>query len=132
MLLKNKSNFAWMNNSSKQKEIVKLFKFLSNEDALSVLYFIHSTACSGSFTADYIAKNTGITEERISNILEEFCSVSECFGVTAHLAEGEVRVYAFQGDGIVLSLISLAYEKMCGKQSYNYHFYKSCKMIGGK
>ena len=112
MMLRNKADFAWMNDLNKQTEIVKIFKFLSREDALSVLYYIHSTACSESFTADYIAKNTGINEERVSEILDEFCSVGACHWVTAHLAEGDVRVYECHGDGLVLSLISLAFERM--------------------
>ncbi len=132
MMLRNKADFAWMNDSNKQKEIVKIFKFLSSEDALSVLYYVHSTACSESFTADYIAKNTGVKEERVSEILDEFCSVGDCRWVTAHLTEGEVRVYECFGDGIVLSLIAIAFEKMCGKQSYDYNFNGRCKMIGGK
>ena len=132
MMLRNKANFAWMNDTKKQKEIVKIFKFLSDEDTLSVLYYIHSTNCSESFTADYISKNTGVKEERVSEILDKFCSVGACHWVTAHLAEGEVRVYECHGDGIVLSLISLAFERMCGRQSYEYNFNGRCKMIGGK
>ena len=132
MMLRNKANFAWMNDPSKQAEIVKMFKFLSNEDALSVLYYVHSTACSESFTADYIAKNTGVKEKRVSEILDEFCSVGACHWVTAHLSEGEVRVYECHGDGIILSLISLAFEVMCGRNSYEYNFNGRCKMIGGK
>lgn len=132
MMLRNKVNFVWMSDKNKQKEIVKIFKFLSSEDALSVLYFVHSTACSESFTADYIAKNTGVKEERVSEILDEFCSVGDCRWVTAHLVEGDVRVYECHGDGLVLSLISLAFERMCGRQSYDYYFNGGCKMIGGK
>ena len=132
MMLRNKANFAWMNDPNKQKEIVKIFKFLSNEDTLAVLYYVHSTNCSESFTADYIAKNTGVKEERVSEILDEFCSVGACHWVTAHLAEGEVRVYECHGDGLVLSLISLAFERMCGRRSYEYNFNGRCKMIGGK
>ena len=132
MMLRNKVNFAWMNDSNKQKEIVKIFKFLSNEDALSVLYFVHSTNCSESFTADYVAGKTGLKQERATEILDEFCSVGACHWVTAHLTEGEVRVYECHGDGIVLSLISLAFERMCGRQSYEYNFNGRCKMIGGK
>jgi len=131
MMLRNKANFGWMNDPNKQKEIVKLFKFLSNEDALSVLYFIHSTTCSESFTADYISKNTGIKEERVSEILNEFCSVGACHWVTAHLSEGKLRVYECHGDGIVLAFISLAFEIMCGRSSYEYNFNGRCKMIGG-
>ena len=132
MMLRNKANFAWMNDENKQKEIVKIFKFLSSEDALSVLYFISSTNCSESFTADYVAGNTGLKEERVSEILDEFCSVGECQWVTAHLTDGEVRVYECHGDGIILSLVTLAFERMCGRQSYEYNFNGRCKMIGGK
>lgn len=132
MMLRNKANFAWMNDTSKQAEIVKIFKFLSSEDALSVLYYVHSTNCSESFTADYVAGNTGLNEERVTEILDEFCSVGECQWVTAHLTEGEVKVYECRGDGIVLSLIAIAFERMCGRQSYDYNFNGGCKMIGGK
>ena len=132
MMLRNKANFAWMNEPSKQAEIVKMFKFLSNEDVLSVLYYIHSTSCSESFTADYIAKNTGVKEERVSEILDEFCSVGDCHCVMAHLIEGDVKIYECFGDGIILALISLAFEKMCGRESYEYNYNGRCKMIGGK
>ena len=132
MMLRNKANFAWMNDPSKQEEIVKIFKFLSNEDTLTVLYYVHSTNCSESFTADYVAHNTGLKEERVTEILDEFCSVGACHWVTAHLIEGEVRVYECHGDGIIFSLISLAFERMCGRQSYEYNFNGRCKMIGGK
>jgi len=132
MMLRNKANFAWMSDVNKQKEIVKIFKFLSAEDVLSVLYFVHSTNCSESFTADYIANNTGLKEERVSEILDEFCSVGDCRWVTAHLVEGKVRVYECYGDGLLLSLIAIAFERMCGRQSYDYNFNGRCKMIGGK
>ena len=132
MMLRNKANFAWMNEPSKQTKIVNMFKFLSNEDVLSVLYYIHSTSCSESFTADYISKNTGIKEERVSEILDEFCLVGECSSLTAHLIEGDVKVYECFGDGIILSLITLAFERMCGRESYEYNFNGRCKMIGGK
>ena len=113
-------------------KIVRLFRFLSSVDALSVLYFIHSTACSESFTADYVASNTGVGEDRVSEILDEFCSVGECNRVTAHLSEGEVNVYECFGDGLLLSLISLAYERMCGRRAYEFNYNGRCKMTGGK
>ena len=132
MLLRNEANFEWLKNSEKQKSTVKLFKFLSDEDTLSVLYFIHSRACSDSFTSDYIAKNTNVNEGRVTEILDKFCSVGECSSATAHLSEGTVKVYECFGDGVILSMLSLAYEKMCGKSSYEYYNGEKCKMIGGK
>lgn len=129
MLLRNKSNFSWLKDAQKQQKIVRFFRFLSHEDTLSVLYFIHSTACSESFTADYVSKNTGVAQERVSTILDEFCHIGECRWVTAHLEEGEVTVYECFGDGIVMSAVTLAYERMCGRQSYDYNFNGRCKMI---
>ena len=132
MLLRNKANFAWMKDGRKQREIVKVFRFLSNEDTLSVLYFIHSKSCSVSFTADYVARNTGIKEDRVVEILDEFWNIGGCYWVMAHLSEGEVKIYECKGDGIILSLISLAFEKMCGENCNNYSYNGNFHMIGGK
>ena len=73
-----------------------------------------------------------MTEERVKEILNEFCSVGECNQVTAHLEEGEKTVYECYGDGILLSVICLAYEKMCGRKAYEYNMNGNCKLIGGK
>ena len=132
MMLRNKANFSWLNDADKQKKTAKIFKLLAHEDVLSVIYFIHSTACSESFTADYIAKNTGVAEERTSEILDELSHIGVCCSVTAHLAEGKVKIYECFGDGIILSMITLAFERMCGRQFYEYNFNGRCKMIGGK
>lgn len=132
MLLRNPSDSEWMKDPSKQQKTVRLFKFLSDESALSVLYFIHSSACSESFTAEYISVNTGVELKRVTAILDEFCFVGECRLVIAHLAEGEAKIYECFGDGIILSLITLAYEHMCGRKAYSYDLSNGCKMIGGK
>ena len=87
-LLRNKEDFAWLGARDEQDKIVKLFRFLSEEDVLSVLYFIHSTKCSRAFTADYISENSGISVERVSVILRSFCEVGDCRCMTAHLADG--------------------------------------------
>ncbi len=133
MLLRNRADLAWLGQPEKQKRIARLFKFLSDEDTLTVMYFIHSKTCSDSFTADYVAAATGLDESRVTEILEEFRAVNgECRRVTAQLSEGEVGVYDCGGDGIILTLISLAFEKVCGQKIYDYNYSSSCKMIGGK
>lgn len=92
MMMKNKADFAWMKNPETQKKTVKIFRFLSEEDALSVLYFLHSESCSECFTADYIAENTGVGEARVAEILDEFCKVGDCWSRVAHLAKGDVKM----------------------------------------
>jgi len=130
-LLRNEENFAWLRDTEAQEKIAKLFRFLSDTSALSVLYFIHSTACSESFTADHVARNTGVAVAHVAEILDEFCTVGACKQATAHLAEGKVQIYQSLGDGVILSMLTLAFEQMCGKWSYDYNLHLSAKMILG-
>lgn len=132
MQLRNKANFTWLNDSAKLKEIVKLLTFLADSDALKICAFIHTTTCFENFTADYMAKNTGVTYEKTVEILERSCTIGLCKKVVAHLKDGDVTVYESFGNGIILALISLAYEQMCGSKGYNYHYEGGAKMIGGK
>ena len=131
-LLRNKENFAWLRDAEAQEKIAKLFRFLSDTSALSVLYFIHSTACSESFTADYVARNTGVAEAHVVEILDEFCTVGACGRATAHLAEGKVQIYRSLGDGVILSMLTLAFEHVCGKHAYDYNLDFNAKMILGE
>lgn len=128
--LRNKNNFAWLKKSECKKRIIEFFRFLSDEDALSVMYFIHSTVCAVNFTADYVAEHTGVSVERVSSILEQFCDVGECIRTEAHLAEGNIDIYECFGDGIIMAVISIAYEIMCGRRLYDYNYNGRCKMIG--
>lgn len=130
--LRNKADFAWLKDPEKQKKIVEFFRFLSDKDALSVLYFVHSTKCTVNFTADFVSENTGVPQERVSNVLAQFCAVGECRRTKAHLSEGEIDIYECYGDGMVLAAISLAYDRMCGNSFYDYNYSGKCKMIGGQ
>lgn len=131
-LLRNKNDFAWLREPEKQQRLADFFRFLSEGDVFSVLYFIHSTDCDDAFTADYVSANTGVPKVRVSAILKQFCDVGACRSLPAHLAEGDVDVYECPGDGIMLSVISLAYDKIYGKPNYLYYFNGGCRMIGGK
>lgn len=55
-----------------------------------------------------------------------------CSKVTAHLKNGNAIIYESFGDGLILSILSIAYERMCGRNGYNYNYNGRCKMIGGK
>lgn len=131
-LLPNKHGFSWLGDPEKQKRIARFFRFLSDPDSLTVIYFIHSVGCSDSFTADYVSGGTGLSEEHVTGILNEFCDIGDCRSFTAHLAEGDTRIYECFGDGIILSVISLAFERMCGSRLYSYNCNNGCRMIGGK
>lgn len=131
-LLRNKNNFAWLKDPEKQHKITGFFRFLSEADVLPVLYFILSADCTEAFTADYVSANTGIPVDRVSAILKQFCSVGKCSSRPAHLTEGDVDIYECGGDSMLLLVISLAYDRMCGNMAYDYNYSGKSKMIGGK
>jgi len=129
-LLRNEENFAWLKDPEKQKKLIRIFRFLADEETLSLLYFIHSTECSDNFTASYIAEHTGLSEERTRDILNEFCAVGACACKTAHLVEGDLQIYESHGDGLLLAMLSIAQDRSFGKSIYSYCHDKSSKMIG--
>ncbi len=131
-LLRNQSDFAWLKTPEKQKKLIKLFKLLADENTLTVLYFINSVSCSVKFTSDYVSDRTGIGEEAVIEILNTCCELDICSSMTAHLTEKNVTLYEFFGDGLLLSILSLACEKTCGKDIYNYCYNGYSKMIGGQ
>jgi len=129
-LFRNESNFAWLKDADRKKKLVKIFSFLSDEDVLSVLYFLHTETCSECVTAEYVAQHTGVAAEKVADILDRYCQISACSQQTAHLAEGEKKVYAFQGDGYALAILTLAHLKI-SHVLWNHSMKNPTKMIGG-
>ena len=131
MQWQNQADFAWLLDPKKQDKIVALFRFLGNRDVLQVMYFIHNASYSQHFTADYAAKHTGVEVGRIAEILETCYELGLCAKSTAHLKDSETFIYESFGDGLLLSLIAIAYEKLCGSNSYGYSYGCCSKLIGG-
>lgn len=132
MLLRNKSNFSWLDKEENKERIASLFQFLADKDALKICSFIHNNSFSESFTAEFMAKNAGIDVESAEKILEKACEIKLCKKDVAHLKTGKVTVYASYGEGSILALITLAYEYMCGLECYHHCYGEHSKMIGGK
>lgn len=129
---RNKANFAWLLDEEKQKRIIELLGFVADADVIKIMSFIHSSNCSDSFTAEYMAKNAMVSLDKTTEVLEKSCNFGVCSKLTAHLVTGEVTVYASSGDGLILSIFSLAYVRMFGINGYNYNYYHNSKMIGAK
>ena len=73
-----------------------------------------------------------VSLDKTTEVLEKSCNFGVCSKLTAHLVTGEVTVYVSSGDGLILSIISLAYVRMFGINGYNYNYYRNSKMIGAK
>lgn len=131
MQWKNAADFSWLLDPKKQDKIAELLRFLADTDVLKVMYFLHNASYSTHFTADYAAKHTGVAQDRIVEILETCYELGLCTKSTAHLKDGETIIYESFGDGLLLSIISIAYEKLFGSNSYGYYYGCSGKLIGG-
>lgn len=131
MQWQNEADFAWLLAPEKQAKIVELLHFLADADVLKVMYFIHNRSYSKHFTADYAAKHTGVEMDRIVPILETCYDLGLCTKSTAHLKDGETFIYESFGDGLLLTIISIAYEKLFGSNGYGYYYGSCSKLIGG-
>ena len=129
--LSNEADFAWLADEEKQKRMTALFSLLSDADMLKMLYFIQSKDCSPRFTAGYLSAHTGIPLEKILQLLEKCMELELGSQMTAHLKDGDAVIYEFFCDGLLLSLLSVAYERMWGRKCYEYCYQSGSKMIGG-
>lgn len=130
--LSNEADFAWLADEKKQKRMTALFSLLSDPDMLKMIYFIQSKDCSPRFTAGYLSTHTDIPLEKIGQLLEKCMELELGSKMTAHLKDGDAVIYEFFCDGLLLSLLSVAYERMWGRKCYNYCYQSCSKMIGGK
>lgn len=130
--LPNRENFSWLTDAEKQESISHLLSLLAQPDAMTLLHFLYSRACSDAFTVDYIAKSTALPAERCAALLEELSELSVCHRTVAHRLSGEITLYEFHGAGLVLGILSLAYEKTCGQNAHDFCYGGGGKMIGGE
>ena len=131
MQWQNEADFSWLLDSEKQDKIAELLSFLGDRNVLKVMYYIHNASYSTHFTADYAAKHTGVALDRIVEILETCYELGLCTKSTAHLTDGETFIYESIGDGLLLSILSIAYEKLFGLNNYEVYYGCSAKLIGG-
>lgn len=129
MLLGNKNQFAWLDDDGQRGKIGELFTILSDDDTLKICRLIHTKDFPTRFTSDFVALKIGTTAEKSETILEKLCAVKLCRKEHAYLKDGERDIYESYGDGKILSLITLAYEHMCGHEGYNYSYGGRCRMI---
>ena len=132
-LFRNAENFGWLKQEDKLTVIASLFALLSDPDVLKILRAVHEETFPSSFTVKYIGTQTGVAEEKAERILLQMHHFRLCTFETAHLADGEVKVYSSNGAGMILGLIAIAYEYCFGKAAYRLSVDPyTCRLIGGE
>ena len=131
-LLGNRNNFAWLGEENVQENLSHLFKFFSKADAFKIIKLIHTKTTSANISASFVSENTGISEQRAIEILDEACNIGLCAKNVAHLKNKDVTVYVATGSGKILSLLSIAYSYMRGGSLNDYALCtQNCKLIDG-
>jgi hypothetical protein len=120
-----------MKNEEMQEKIIEILDFLSDKETLNACYFLHSSACSDSFTADYLAENVGISVEKATAILNKLWKFKTCYKRRVFLRDGQRVIFEFSGDGLLLGILSLTYIKADEKRGWGSNCLKSAKMIDG-
>ena len=130
MLLPNQSDFAWV--TTRAGEYLPLLSFLSDPDAVKLVALFHDRNFPVNFTADYAAERAGLTLERTLSLLAQAEKLKLAGHVSADLAEGATDIYESYGKGLVLSLLTVAYEYMCGADMNECACHGMVKLIGGE
>ena len=132
--LRNKSNFAWLTDEKAQEGIHKLLSFLSDPDAMRLMALLHSSGFENDFYAERAAEAAGLPLEKTVALLDAACEIPDlCDKTVAHLLSGERTIYFCQGNGMILSLLSLAHAAATVSDCYGYewNYGGGGKMIGG-
>ena len=134
LLLRNKSNFGWLTDGEAQAAIGKVLSFLADPDGMKLVYTLNKNDFGYDFWAEHAAKAAGLPLEKTVALLETACEIPDfCAKTVAHLLSGERTVYSFRGNGMILSLLSLAHVAATVSDNYGYdwNYGGNGKMIGG-
>lgn len=129
MLFQNESDFSWM--EDKAGELTSLFKLLSEVDGIKMIKLMYTMGFSNRFTADYIAGKVGMDVEKASELLELSVIAKVCNKREANLRDGITLLYECNCNGMVLAILNLAFELICGDNSNEHCYGGFVKMIRG-
>ena len=130
MLAGNEDDFNWL--TEKADGYLPLLKFFSDFDAIKIFQIMHSQKFPAEFTADFIAKATGLDENRAAEILDEAVKFQICGVTEMDLKDGLTKLYNSSGNGYLLSALTLVYEWACGAGYHHHNNTISGKLIRGE
>jgi transcriptional regulator with XRE-family HTH domain len=125
----NVDNFATVMRQAEEYQPV--FAFLGKSGSIHILSALFHKEFPPRFTAEYMSQKTGLDPETTSELLEESVKCSICRRSMAELRDGSVEIYDFIGNGMILTILCLAYEYACGKSTHYQRFRGTNKMIKG-
>ena len=129
MLAGNDDNFNWL--TEKAEALSPVLKFLSEPDALKIFKLIHTRDFPAEFTANHMAKIAEISEERAAELLDDAVRHKICGAEDVHLKDGLTKLYSSEGNGYILSALTLIHEWVCGLSFHMNAVHGAVKLIKG-
>jgi transcriptional regulator with XRE-family HTH domain len=129
MLFQNECDFSWMDDDS--QEFSNLFRLLGDIDGIKMVKLMYTQGFPSTFTADYIAKKADMEEEKAKALLEYSVNAKVCAKLEANLRDGKTDLYHCHHSGMVLAILNLAFELVCGQNNNEYWHGGRVKMIRG-
>lgn len=130
MLFQNECDFSWLEDSA--KDFTSLFQLLADVDGIKIVKLMYTKDFIPMFTADYIAKELDIDVEKVEVLLNLGVKAKICRMTEVDLRDGNTMLYDWQCDGMVLAILNLAFEVVCGRKSNEYAYGGEVQMIRGK
>ncbi len=106
-LLPNAQKYAWLTNQ--RDKLSSYLTLLGDPDMVRCLPWLMSDKCLGYFTADYLAKNTGIPLEKATELMKRADEQQIVRSTITHIGQQEKTLYWFQADHMLTAIMTLTY-----------------------
>ena len=106
-LLPNENRYAWL--TDHRESLSAYLTLLGDPHMVQCLPWLMSDECHDYFTADYLAKNTGIPTEKATELMERAVEQHIVGRNITHIGQKEVILYKFAADHMLTAIMTLAY-----------------------
>ncbi len=129
-LFQNEDDFSWLDNHS--NDLIPLFKLLSHPLGMKLIKTIYSQGFTPRFALDYIARRMGAEIAEVKPLLDLAVLAKVCGKLEADLRDGMTEIYECHCNGMVLAILDLAYELICGEDRNEFFYGGTARLIRGK
>lgn len=129
-LYQNEENYSWLDANA--SELANLFRLLSDVDGIKLIKLMYTDNFSDRFTVDYIAAKAGVNVRKANELLDLAVTARLCNKLEANLRDGVTFIYECTANGMVLAILNLAYELICGAENNEIFNGYQAKLIRGE
>lgn len=119
--------YSWL--KTERKQLSAFLSLLGDEDFLKCLTHLMGSALSKRYTAGYLSEMSGVTVEKVTDLLDAAVKFNLCSSETVFIGAKEETVYTTIADKMLISLLTLAHI-LLPTTEYCGHFKCSNSIVG--